>query len=174
MIFLKLLSKFIKVLRSEASPNQIAWGFALGAVPGLTPPGSLHNLFVLILIILLRINLAAAILSFALFSVFAWIFDPFFDSLGFTLLVRISALQGLWTDLYNAPVAPLFRFNNTVVMGSLLVSLLLVPVNYFWFKWFVRRYRESWNARIEKWKIVRVLKGSKIVGVYRKIRHMEA
>ena len=38
MFALKLLSKFIKVLRSAASPNQIAWGFALGAILGLTPP----------------------------------------------------------------------------------------------------------------------------------------
>ena len=53
MIFLKLIGKFISVLRSAASPNQIAWGFALGMIPGLTPINALHNLAVLILIIVL-------------------------------------------------------------------------------------------------------------------------
>ncbi|NQT25861.1 TIGR03546 family protein [candidate division KSB1 bacterium] len=174
MIFLKLLSKFIKVLRSGASPNQIAWGFALGTIPGLTPLACLHNLIVLLLIIIFKINLAAATMALALFSLIAWIFDPFFHSLGFYILVRISTLQGAWTNLYNAPIAPLSLFNNTVVMGSLAVALILVLPNYFWFKWFVRRYRETWNAKIDKWKIVKIMKGSKLVKVYTKIKGMEA
>jgi len=174
MIFLKLISKFIKVLRSGASPNQIAWGFALGTIPGLTPLACLHNLFVLILIIIFKINLAAATMALALFSFIAWIFDPFFHNLGFIILVRISALQNPWTELYNAPVAPLSFFNNTVVMGSLVTAIVLLLPNYFFFKWFVRRYRDSWNAKIDKWKIVKVLKGSKLVKVYTKIRRLEA
>jgi uncharacterized protein (TIGR03546 family) len=174
MIFLKLLSKFIKVLRSGATPNQIAWGFALGTIPGLTPLACLHNLIVLLLIIIFKINLAAATLALALFSLIAWILDPFFHTLGFFILVRIAALQGIWTDLYNAPVAPLTRFNNTVVMGSLAAALILLLPNYFWFKWFVRRYRDSWNAKIDKWKIMKIMKGSKLVKVYDSIRGMEA
>lgn len=174
MIFLKLLSKFIKVLRSGATPNQIAWGFALGAIPGLTPLACLHNLAVLLLMILFKINLAAATLALALFSFIAWIFDPLFHSLGFIILVRISVLQGAWTDLYNAPVAPLSLFNNTVVMGSLVVSLALIMPHYFLFKWFVRRYRDSWNAKIDKWKIIKIMKGSKLVKLYTKIKGMEA
>jgi uncharacterized protein (TIGR03546 family) len=174
MIFLKLLSKFIGVLRSAASPNQIAWGFALGTIPGLTPLNALHNLGVLVLLIILNVNIASATLALAIFSLIAWMLDPLFHAIGYIVLVQIPFLQSLWTDLYNAPIAPLTRFNNTVVMGSLLVSLVLLVPNYFLFRAFVLRYRESWNAKIAKWKIVQIMKGSNLVKLYFKIRGMEA
>lgn len=170
MFFIKLLSKFIKVLNSNASPNQVAWGFALGAILGFTPFMSLHNLIVIILLIILNVNIASAMLSFAIFSFFAWLLDPLFHAIGFYVLVEIPFFQSLWTALYNAPIAPFTRFNNTVVMGSLLVSLVLLIPNYLWFKWFVKRYRDSWNEKIKQWKITKILLGNKIVQFYLKIK----
>ena len=170
MIILKLLSKFIKVLRSAASPNQIAWGFALGAIMGLTPLWSLHNLIILILIIILKINFTSAIFSLLLFSLFAYLLDPLFHNFGYQALAGISALEPTWTSMYNAPIAPFTKFNNTVVMGSFLFSLLFMLPNYFLFKVFVVRYRESWNDKIKKWKISKALMGNKVVQLYFKIR----
>ncbi len=133
MIVLKLLGKFIKVLRSAASPKQIAWGFALGAIPGLTPLNSLHNAVVLILLIILNVNITSAILAFLIYSLIAWIFDPLFHTIGYFLLVDIAALKSMLTALYNAPIAPLTRFNNTVVMGSFVSSLILLMPNFLLF-----------------------------------------
>ncbi|HDI52057.1 DUF2062 domain-containing protein [candidate division KSB1 bacterium] len=172
MFALKLLSKFIKVLRSAASPNQIAWGFALGAILGLTPLWRLHNLVVLVLLIVLNINVTSAMLAFALFSFFAWLLDPLFHSIGYFVLVKLTFLTPLWTSLYNAPIAPFTRFNNTITMGSLLLSLVLLVPNYLLFKRFVIRYRDSWNKKIQKWKITKILQGSKLVKFYLKIRNL--
>lgn len=172
MIILKILGKFIKVLRSAASPRQIAWGFALGAIIGLTPLRAAHNLLVILLILILNVNISAALLAFILYTLIAWIFDPLFHSLGYFVLVKIPALQSLWTSLYNAPLAPFTRFNNTVVMGSLLCSLLLLVPNYLLFKWFVRRYRESWNEKITQLKISKAVMGSKAVKLYLRIRNL--
>ncbi|RKY75880.1 DUF2062 domain-containing protein [candidate division KSB1 bacterium] len=172
MFALKLLSKFIKVLRSAASPNQIAWGFALGAILGLTPLWRLHNLVVLVLLIVLNINVTSAMLAFALFSFFAWLLDPLFHSIGYFVLVKLTFLTPLWTSLYNAPIAPFTRFNNTITMGSLLLSLVLLVPNYLLFKRFVIRYRDSWNEKIQKWKITKILQGSKLVKFYLKIRNL--
>lgn len=172
MIFLKLLGKFIKVLQSNASPNQIAWGFALGTIAGLTPLIALHNLFVLILIVILNVNIAAALLGLMIYSFFAWLLDPVFHALGFVLLVQVPGLEPMWTALYNAPMAPLTRFNNTVVLGSLVLALILLPLNHWLFKVFVRRYRDSWAAKIKQWKITKMILGSKLANVYIKIRGM--
>lgn len=172
MILLKLLGKFIKVLRSAASPRQIAWGFALGSVMGLTPLRSAHNLVVLLLIIILNVNISAVLLALIFYSLIAWLFDPLFHTIGYQVLVNIPALQPLWTALYNAPLAPFTRFNNTVVMGSLLFSLVLFIPNYLFFKWFVRRYRESWNEKIKKWKISRAMMSSKVVKLYLSIKNL--
>ncbi len=85
MIVLKILSKLFKALRSNESPGQLAWGFVLGMIIGLTPLWSLHNLVVLVLIIILRVNAAMSIAAFIIFSLFAYLFDPLFHNLGYWL-----------------------------------------------------------------------------------------
>jgi uncharacterized protein (TIGR03546 family) len=174
MIFLKLLSKLVSILRSADSASGIAWGFALGAVLGLTPFLGLHTAVVVLLICVLRVNAAAALLAWLLFGAVAWALDPVFHALGFFALTGIPAAEPLWTDLYNAPLAPLTRFNNTVMMGSLIVSLLLLIPNFLLFRAFVLRYRESWNAKIQKWRVVQALKASGAVQTLLRIRGMEA
>ncbi len=139
---------------------------------GLTPIWSLHNLIVFILLIILNVNLGMAIFSFLLFSGFAYIFDPMFHSLGFWILVEIPALKELWTTMYNAPIIGFSKFNNTVVMGSLVVSLVLLIPAYFAVKWFVVYYRQHIDAKMQKWKIVQMVKGSKIYNLYEKIRNI--
>jgi len=172
MIFLKLLSKFIGVLRSGAKPGEIAWGFALGAVLGLTPFRGAHTVIVILLICVLRVNVSAAVFSWLVFSLLAYLLDPVFHSLGFAVLTGIPALIPFWTSLYNAPIAPLTRFNNTVLMGSLVVSVLLLVPNFLFFKWFVVRYRESWNAKVKKLKLVQSLNASSLVQWYFKVREL--
>jgi uncharacterized protein (TIGR03546 family) len=170
MIFIKLLSKFIKVLSSAASPNQLAWGFALGAIMGLTPFLCLHNLAVIVLLIILNVNVTAATFSLAVFSLIAYIFDPLFHGIGYHVLVNIPALKPTWTSLYNAPIAPFTRFNNTIVMGSVILALILLLPNYFLFKLFVKHYRETWNEKVKQWKVTKAITGSKIVQLYLQIK----
>ncbi|MFC1569160.1 TIGR03546 family protein [bacterium] len=172
MIFLKLLGKLIKALKSAESPRQMAWGFALGAFLGFMPFNTLFTVSTFLVIFLFRINFASAMLAFGLYSVFAYVLDPLFHQLGFFILVQLSFLKPIWTALYNFPISPLTRFNNSVVIGSLIFSILVFIPNYIFFQWFVTRYRETWNEKINKWKIVQVLKGSKLVKFYTKIKAM--
>ena len=172
MFVLKIIAKFIKVLQSAESPTQVAWGFAFGSIIGLTPMMSLHNLILLILIFILKVNIAAAMLAFIVFSLVAFLFDPIFHSIGYFFLVEVRPIFPFWTDMYNAPVAPLTRYNNTILMGSLICALLALYPNYLWFKWFIKKYRETWGEKIKSWKIVRVVKGSKIVRLYVRIKNL--
>jgi len=172
MFFLNILSKFLKVLRSDASPRQIAWGFALGSILGLTPLLSLHNMILILLIAIFPINLTSIFISYALFSLLGWLMDPIFHTIGFVILTGISFLKPVWTDLYNSSLFPFTRFNNTVMLGSFVCSLALIFPNYVLFRWLVQKYRSSWNRIIQKWKIVQVFRGSKIVRIYTKIRDL--
>lgn len=169
MFILEFLAKLFKILRSEVSPHQIAWGMVFGMIIGMTPFWSLHNLILIFLIIILKVNIAMAILSFGIFSGIAYIFDPLFHNLGFFILVDMSGLKNLWTTLYNIPVIALSRYNNTVVMGSLFVSILLIIPFYFSSKKFVLVYREKIDPKFQKLKIVQVVKGSKFYSIYEKI-----
>jgi uncharacterized protein (TIGR03546 family) len=172
MFFLKVIGKFFKAMGSSASPRQIAWGFALGAILGLTPLWSFHNLIVISLVFVLNVNLSVALMAFLLFSFFAWALDPFFHAVGFFVLTKMTFFDSFWTSLYNSSFTPFTRFNNTVVMGSLVCSLLLVAPNYFFFKWLAKRYRESWIQVVQKWRIVQVLKGNRVVRFYFKVKRV--
>ncbi|UCE04492.1 MAG: TIGR03546 family protein [bacterium] len=172
MIWLKIISKFIKAFRSGESPAQIAAGFSFGFLIGLMPFWTLQGVVLFILLILLNINLAAGTVALLLASLFAYLLDPIFHDIGFFILTGIPALQGLWESLYNIPLGPLTRFDNTVVMGSFLGGLVLVFPVFFGMKKLVVAYREKLEARIQKWKIVQALKGSKIFQLYIKIRDL--
>ncbi|MBN2030616.1 TIGR03546 family protein [bacterium] len=172
MFILKLLSKLLKALQSADSPNQLAWGFALGAILGLTPLWNLHNILIILLIFILKVNLSSALFSLILFSLIAWIFDPLFHTLGFALLVQLPFLQSLWNLLYNAPVLSLSRFNDTIVMGSLFCSLILLVPNFLLFRWMVVLYRRTWNESVKKWRLAKILKSSKAVRFYQKVKFL--
>jgi len=169
MIWIKVISKFIKAFRSGESPGQIAAGFALGFFIGLIPFWSLQGLILFFLLILLNINLAAGTVAIILAGMSAYLLDPLFHSIGYFVLT-LPALQGTWESLYNMPVAPLTRFNNTVVMGSLIGGLALFLPLFWAMKKFVVVYRTRLEERVKKWKIVQVIKGSKLVQLYEKIR----
>ena len=172
MFGLEILAKIFKILRSGGSPGQIAAGFMLGMIPGLTPVLNLHNLIILVLLIILNVNLGAALFSFVIFSGIAYIFDPLFHDLGFYLLTGIPALKELWTTLYHMPIMGLSNFNNTVVMGSLVCSIVLMWPIYLLVKKFVVLYREKLEARFLKLKIVQVVRGSRIYSFYEKIKNL--
>jgi uncharacterized protein (TIGR03546 family) len=172
MFGIEILAKLLKILRSAASPGQIASGFVVGMIIGLTPFWTLHNMILIIILIIVNINIGTAIFSFILFSAFAYLADPLFHHLGYFLLVDITSLKSLWTYLYNMPLIALSKYNNTVVMGSLIVALLFSPPAYFLAKIGVIYYRENIDNKIQKWKIVKVIKGSKIYSFYEKIRNL--
>src|SRR5213594_4525983 len=123
MLFLKLIQSLIKTLHSEGTPGQVAAGIALGAILGLTPLVNLHNLVVFALIVILNVSFGGAMLGWVVFVPVGFLLDPAFDWIGARLLLDVPALTPLWTALYNMPVAPLTNFNNSVVLGSVVLSL---------------------------------------------------
>lgn len=170
MLWLKMISRFIKAFRSGESPGKIAAGFSVGLLIGLMPFWTLQGVVLFILLILLNINLAAGTLAIFLASLFAYLLDSVFHNLGFYVLTGIPSLQGLWESLYNTPIGPLSRFNNTVVMGSFLGGLILFLPVFFGMKKLVVLYREKFEAPVKKWKVVQAISSSKIVQWYQKVR----
>lgn len=172
MIWLKILSKFIKAFRSGETPRQIALGFCFGFLLALMPFWTIQAILIFALLILLNINLAAGTVAFLLASIFflAHLLDPVFHSLGYFILTGIPVLQSVWEWLYNMPIAPLSRFNNSVVMGSFVGGLILTIPTYFGITKLVVAYRSGLEERIKKLKIVQLITGSKLFKTYEKIR----
>jgi len=172
MFGLEFLAKLVKILRSAASPDQIASGFMIGMVIGLTPFWTLHNLILIVFLIVLNINIGTAIYSFILFSAIAYLADPIFHHLGYFILVDMASLQNLWIYLYNLPIIALSRYNNTVVMGSLAIAIILAIPMFFIAKSGIIYYRENIDQKMQKWKIVQAVKGSKLYSFYDKIKNL--
>ena len=170
MFGLDILAKLFKILRAEDTPNQIAAGFILGMIIGLTPFWTLHNFIIIFLIAILKVNIGSAVFAFAICSGLAYLLDPVFHSAGYFLLVDMTSLKSFWTTLYNFPVVALSRYNNTVVIGSFVISLLLIIPVFPFIKYFVKYYREKIDPKFQKLKIVQIVKGSKFYNLYEKIR----
>ena len=170
MFWFNIIKSFINIFREGQTPRQVAGGFALGTLIGFSPMVTLQGLLVWLLILILDVNFSAALLALALCKMIAYVLDPLFHSLGFFILAKTSFLQGLWTSLYNAPLAPLTRFNNTVVMGSFLFAAICFFPAYLGIKHATIAYRTHIHARLEQFKIYKIIDKSKFVGYYRKFR----
>jgi uncharacterized protein (TIGR03546 family) len=154
-----LFIKFFKALNANQYPGQIALSFVLGMILGLTPLLFAHNLLILLLIFLLRVNVSAVLVSFAFFTALAYLFDPLFDRFGYWLLT-LESLQPLWTHFYNQTFWQVLSFNNTVVIGSVVFSLLISLPAFVAFLWLVRQYRHRFMAWAHRFKLVRMLQGA--------------
>jgi uncharacterized protein (TIGR03546 family) len=172
MFWLNLLIKIINTLHSDESPKALALGFALGSVIGLTPLLSAHNLIIFILIFVLNVSISAAMFGIFLFGAFAYFFDPLFHDLGYFFLVNLKFLKPFWTYLYNIPVAPLFRLNNTVVLGSLVTSLITFLPVYFGFQKAVQLYKLHLREKVEEFKIMKMIKANNLYQLYTKVKSM--
>lgn len=166
---LGMLARLFKAMNSESGPWQIAWGFVLGMIIGLTPLWSMHNLIILFLAMSLRINFSGFILAWVFFSGVAYVFDPVADYIG-EFLLEAQALQSLWIALYEMPVARLFQFNHTITLGSLAFALLFAPVWLLISYQLVVNYRQRVMAWFVKLKVVQALKGSKFWSMYEKVQ----
>lgn len=162
----KFLGKLLKILNSEISPRQIASGFALGAVLGLVPASGLMPLVLTTFALLINVNLTMVFLGAAVFKLLSFALDPVSSALGYQLLVKMTFLKGFWTTLYNTPIVPYTRFNNTIVLGSLVVGLILFVPLYLVGVKAVGAYRGRWQQKIVQWKIVQMFKASAVYKFY--------
>ena len=168
---LKMLAQLLAVLNSETHPGQISLGLCFAMVAGLTPFLSVHNLLVLLLVLVIRVNLSAFLLGLPVFSGLAFGLDPFFHRIGLAALTNES-LAGLWTALYNSTLWRLEHFNNSIVMGSLLFSLVSFVPLYLLSNVAIRRYRAHVLAWVEKTRVMQFLKASRFYGLYQSFSGM--
>ncbi|RUO40102.1 DUF2062 domain-containing protein [Aliidiomarina taiwanensis] len=165
---LGVLAKLLKALNSETSAWALATGIALGMVVGFTPLWSVHNLFILFVVLAFRVNVSFFLLSFTLASGLAYLLDPAFNYVGEYLLTSQSLL-GLWQSLYEVPLARIMQFNHTISLGSLVIALILfIPVLLI-ARFIVNNYRSHIQARIARLPLVNVIKGTRFWAIYQKI-----
>jgi uncharacterized protein (TIGR03546 family) len=162
---IKTVANILKILNSESDPSQISLALCLAMFAGFTPFVSIHNLVVIFLVLILRVNLSTFLLGLAAFSALAYLLDPLFHRIGLALLTADS-FQGFWTTLYNSSFWRLTRFNNSILMGSFIFSLLLFLPLYFLLNLAVENYREHFLSWVRKSRVMQALTASKFYSMY--------
>lgn len=162
---LKQIFSLVKLLNSETGQQSLAAGIAAGFILGMTPSLSLQSLLVFLCLFVFRIQIGAAFLAAFFFKFIAWLLDPVFDSIGRSVL-EMDSLQDLLTKMYNIPIVPLTRFNNSIVMGSAVVTLVLSPFVYIASVILIVKYRATIVARFKQTKFWRVIKATSLYNWY--------
>lgn len=159
-LILKQLFSFIRLLNSDTGNISLAMGMTCGFILGMTPVLSLHSLIIFLIIFFFRIQIGAALVTAFFFKFVAFLLDPIFHFVGSKVL-EIESLNGFFTTLYNMPIIPFTRFNNSIVMGSAVVTFTLSPFVFIFSQRMIIKYRETVLARFKTtrfWKAVEATK----------------
>jgi uncharacterized protein (TIGR03546 family) len=165
---LTVLAKLLKLLNSDQNPGHLALAVCFGLAVGLMPGFSMFLFILVILVCLFKANLTLFFLVWGLFEGVAYLLDPVLHELGYSILTNDS-LHATWAEMIQSSFWKLTTFNNSLVMGALVVILLLwLPVYLITFV-LVKSYRKSLQVVLDKFKITQIIKGSKLFKVYQSI-----
>ncbi len=170
MLWFKTIRQVVAIFRDNQDPDEIGAGFALGSIIGLNPTNTLHNYVILLLLFLLKVNKGAALIGMTIFAVIGYLTDPYAHKIGYQLLVEMPSLNPFWTKMYNTPIIPFTRFNNTVVLGSLVIALVLFIPVWLIGKKLIILYRKNLQGKVNKWKVIKILQQAKWYEKYLRIK----
>ncbi|HYO26519.1 MAG TPA: TIGR03546 family protein [Lacipirellulaceae bacterium] len=160
-LLLRPLRLVAQALTGNDSPGQTAWGLALGMLVGLLPKGTIAAVVLAMLVCALRVNRAAALLAIGVFSYIGWALDDFAHRLGAIVLTWEPAWDAFQT-VYELPLGAWIGFNNTVVMGQLLIGLyLFYPVHRLG-RYAGAHLQPRITQYLMRYKVIRWLRGAEI------------
>jgi uncharacterized protein (TIGR03546 family) len=166
-LILKQIFAFIRLLNSDTGNISLAMGMTCGFILGMTPVLSLHSLLIFLILFFFRIQIGAALVMTFFFKFVAYLMDPVFHLVGSQVL-ELESLKGFFTTLYNMPIIPYTRFNNSIVMGSAVVTFTLSPIVFILSQTFIIKYREVVVARFQSTKFWKALQATKFYQWYYK------
>jgi uncharacterized protein (TIGR03546 family) len=149
---IKAIAKALIALNTNVRKEQIAAGFAWGILLALVPVGNILWFALFILTFFFKINSGMQLFTIVIVKLFRLALIPAIDAVGWALL-NIGELRPTYTMLYNLPIAPLTRFNNTLVAGGLVIGIILWLPLFFAMRAFVVVYRAKIAPKIAESKV---------------------
>jgi uncharacterized protein (TIGR03545 family)/uncharacterized protein (TIGR03546 family) len=151
------LRKLFKALNSSGKSWQISAAIVLAMFAGFLPASSLLAFFILFIALILNVNFGLFLLFSVVFGGIGYLFDPIFESLGYSVLTNES-LKGFFTTLYNSVFWRWSAFNYTLITGSLIVSAVLALPMLFVLNRVVSLYRVQLGQKLNEWRVTRWMK----------------
>ncbi len=125
MLIIKLIYKILSFFQSHATHQGLAFGICTGMFLGLSPINTLHFWLFLILLFLLKLNLATTLFSWGSFELIGYLGKNAFFVIGDYLLNRRPLIE-FWNFLYELPLFPYSNFYVPQVLGKFFCSLTAV------------------------------------------------
>ena len=160
-LLLRPLRLAVQMLTANDSARQTAWGFSLGMMVGLLPKGNLLAIGLAMLLCALRVNRAAGLLAIGVFSYVGCGLDDLAHRIGAIVLTGLDS-RAAFTALYDMPLGPWLGFNNTVVMGQLLIGLYLFYPAYKAAHAVGLHVQPRITQRLMRYKVIRWLNGAEL------------
>lgn len=119
----KNLVKLLKLLNSNSKASQIANSFCIGLLLGFLPKNNLLWFVIFVFFLFVRIHKACYGLMILVGMIIAPSLDPLFHKIGYAVLT-FKPLENMYANFLEIPFVGFTRFNNTIVAGSLVGSLI--------------------------------------------------
>lgn len=153
---LKTIVKLFSVLNANVNPGEIAHAFSCGILLGLMPKDNLLWWLVFIFILFIRINKPMYLIMAVIASTFSPVMDGLFDTVGYAFLT-IPQFSGFFAWLLEVPFVGFTKFNNSVLMGSLLCGLVLYLPMYILGRLLVSLWRKHITFWVRNSKLTKVV-----------------
>ena len=135
--------KLLKALNTNSHPGEIAHAVAIGMLLGFMPKDNALWYLLFVFFLFVRVHKGALLLAVLAASLLARLFDPLFDAIGYAVLT-FSPLEPVYAALLDIPFVAFTKFNNTVVAGAVVSSLILyIPVYIL-----IRILIKSWRTHL--------------------------
>lgn len=152
------LRQFAGALIGNDSPRQLAAGVTIGMMLGFVPKGNLIAVVLMVLLLALKVNRAAGLVAALFVSAVSVVFDRFAHLIGKQVL-ETAWLQSTFATVYDLPLGPWLGFDNTVVMGSLLMAIYFSYPCYFFSLCAFQAWQPKAASFLRRHRVTRVLLG---------------
>lgn len=153
---LKTIVKLFSALNANVNPGEIAHAFSCGILLGLMPKDNLLWWLVFVFILFIRINKPMYLIMAVIASTFSPVMDGLFDTVGYAFLT-IPQFSGFFAWLLELPFVGFTKFNNSVLMGSLLCGLVLYLPMYILGHLLVSLWRKHITFWVRNSKLTKVV-----------------
>lgn len=140
--------KLLKTLNSAQSSWQITLAIVLGMMSGFLPLFTPLNFVIFFVAFTINIPLGVFFFMSVIFASLGLLLDPIFASLGYSVLTDPS-LNAIFTQMYNSTPMLWTSYNYTILMGSFLVSLILILPMFFILNPLINKYRDVLEAKFK-------------------------
>lgn len=152
-MFQKII-KLFKALNSNSKASQIANSFCIGLLLGFLPKDNLLWYLLFVFFLFVRINKGCYGLLLIIGSLIAPALDTLFGKVGYAVLT-FAPLENVYAKLLDIPFIGFTKFNNTIVMGSLVCSLIIYVPLFIGVMLFIGVWRKTLASKISQSRIAK-------------------